>query len=333
MKWRHWSILIVLLLLNYLIFSTAFTQLAQRLRPAVDLTRTPQPTFESANVTPLTWIILPTNTPRPTLAPPLVTLAAATVVTSAVTFTVEATSVPVEATAVPTLAPTQIPTSIPTVATATPEPTAQTVIHVVKSGETLGQIAQMYGVTVAAIMRANNLSNPNLIQVGQRLVIPVSGQPLPTAAPTTQAAATSTRRPPTPTPTPKPAATRPQFTAELIWRSDVAPNCGGPSISNLSIIRDAAGNPLNGVVVEVNCYGNVWRLNPSGKPGVSEPGHYDWSPGQPQPMDWICTARVVEINGQPVASSAEVSIPFDTNDCKPGGIGHQVAILNWTKNQ
>jgi hypothetical protein len=99
----------------------------------------------------------------------------------------------------------------------------------------------------------------------------------------------------------------------------------------LSIIRDAAGNPLNGVVVEVNCYGNVMRLNPSG-PGAYDAGHYDWSPGQAQPVAWTCTARVVEINGQPVASSGEASIPFDTNDCRPGGIGHQVAILNWTKN-
>jgi hypothetical protein len=26
------------------------------------------------------------------------------------------------------------------------------------------------------------------------------------------------------------------------------------------------------------------------------------------------------------------TIEFDTNDCNPGGIGHQIAILNWTKH-
>jgi hypothetical protein len=26
------------------------------------------------------------------------------------------------------------------------------------------------------------------------------------------------------------------------------------------------------------------------------------------------------------------TIQFDTNDCKPHGNGHQVAILNWTKH-
>jgi len=111
----------------------------------------------------------------------------------------------------------------------------------------------------------------------------------------------------------------------------VAPNCSGPGISSLSVVKDAAGNPVNGVVVEVSCYDNRWPTIPSGKPGVYEPGHYDWSPGQTQPVDWVCTARVIEINGQPVTSSQEVSIHFDTNDCRPNKTGHQVAIVNWTK--
>ncbi len=45
--------------------------------------------------------------------------------------------------------------------------------HVVKVGQNLTQIARSYGVTVQAIVRANNLWNPNVIYVGQVLVIPV----------------------------------------------------------------------------------------------------------------------------------------------------------------
>lgn len=45
-------------------------------------------------------------------------------------------------------------------------------IHIVRYGETLTSIAFHYGTTVEAIMRANNLPNPNFIYVGQRLVIP-----------------------------------------------------------------------------------------------------------------------------------------------------------------
>lgn len=43
--------------------------------------------------------------------------------------------------------------------------------HVVEAGETLSQIARTYGVTVEAIMKANNLSDAK-IRTGQKLVIP-----------------------------------------------------------------------------------------------------------------------------------------------------------------
>jgi len=45
-------------------------------------------------------------------------------------------------------------------------------IHVVQRGETLFRIALRYGLTIDDLSRANGLSNPNNIQVGQRLLIP-----------------------------------------------------------------------------------------------------------------------------------------------------------------
>ncbi len=45
-------------------------------------------------------------------------------------------------------------------------------IHIVRYGDTLTKIARWYGTTVWAICRANNIWNPNLIYVGQRLIIP-----------------------------------------------------------------------------------------------------------------------------------------------------------------
>jgi peptidoglycan-N-acetylglucosamine deacetylase len=59
-----------------------------------------------------------------------------------------------------------------------------TYCHVVKRGETLSQIAAQYGVSVQALAAANNLSNPNLIYVGQCLVIPGT-QPYPSCGPCT----------------------------------------------------------------------------------------------------------------------------------------------------
>ncbi len=47
--------------------------------------------------------------------------------------------------------------------------------HVVARGESLGSIAARYGTTVAALTQANGISDPNLVYVGQRLVIPGTG--------------------------------------------------------------------------------------------------------------------------------------------------------------
>jgi LysM repeat protein len=51
--------------------------------------------------------------------------------------------------------------------------TAEGGTHTVTRGETLASIAAKYGVTVSAMLAANNISDPNLIKVGQKLVVPV----------------------------------------------------------------------------------------------------------------------------------------------------------------
>ena len=45
-------------------------------------------------------------------------------------------------------------------------------VHTVKRGENLTRIAARYGTAVSAIVKANGLSNPSRIYVGQRLRIP-----------------------------------------------------------------------------------------------------------------------------------------------------------------
>lgn len=51
--------------------------------------------------------------------------------------------------------------------------------HIVQAGDTLGQISLRYEVDVEAIMSANGIDNPNFLSVGQELIIPVAGAPLP----------------------------------------------------------------------------------------------------------------------------------------------------------
>ena len=44
--------------------------------------------------------------------------------------------------------------------------------HVVAAGETLGQVARRYGVSIGALAEANNVTNPNTLRPGQELIIP-----------------------------------------------------------------------------------------------------------------------------------------------------------------
>ena len=63
MKPRQWSLAIILILINYLIFARLFTQLVETDFNSPYATRTPIPTFTPAPVEP--FIIVPTLTPAP----------------------------------------------------------------------------------------------------------------------------------------------------------------------------------------------------------------------------------------------------------------------------
>jgi LysM domain. len=65
--------------------------------------------------------------------------------------------------------PTPTPPSVPTM----PEP-GEYFTYTVKPGDTLYELAMLFCTTVDAIARANNIKDPNKIDVGQRLRIPVS---------------------------------------------------------------------------------------------------------------------------------------------------------------
>jgi len=71
--------------------------------------------------------------------------------------------------------------AFPASTSAAPAGNGASVIHTVKAGETLSQIAAQYNVSVAAIVLANNLKNPDVIFVGEQLAIP--GALLPDPAP------------------------------------------------------------------------------------------------------------------------------------------------------
>lgn len=59
----------------------------------------------------------------------------------------------------------------------TNQTSSQATTHTVRAGETLSQIAALYKTTVAELQRLNNINNPNLINIGQRIQLPTASTP------------------------------------------------------------------------------------------------------------------------------------------------------------
>lgn len=83
------------------------------------------------------------------------------------------------------------PTAPPT---ASPTPSAGPLLYTVQEGDTLGAIARTHDVSIEDLMAANGLTDPNVLHVGQTLIIPVDPPPTPTTDPAAEI-------PPEPSPT------------------------------------------------------------------------------------------------------------------------------------
>jgi LysM repeat protein len=104
---------------------------------------------------------------------------------------------------------TTIPTAQPVPAESTsPGTPVEPTIYIVQPGDTLGSIASKFEVSLEDLMRANGLSDPDYVIVGQELLIPIGG--LPSATPTFTPVPVPTDTPlPFNPPTPLPSGTAP----------------------------------------------------------------------------------------------------------------------------
>lgn len=124
------------------------------------------------------------------------------------------------------------------------------ITHVVKPGESLSSIATRYGTTVSAVARANGITNPNYVAIGQVLIIPVAPAPRSTAEPqgTVDSPAPAAPLPViTRTQTPRPEVTSIRPDASRITPAPAAPSVApatsevvhtvrsGETLSNLAI--------------------------------------------------------------------------------------------------
>ena len=133
--------------------------------------------------------------------------------------------------------PAVIASPLPTIST--PQPVAPPTSHIVQSGDTLGSIAQQYGLSIEALMELNGLTDPNRLDVGQTLIVGIA----PTA-PATEAAPVA----PLPTATPNPNVPAPALSIRevkspgvLTAEAVVIANAGGPVNLAGWMLRDESG--------------------------------------------------------------------------------------------
>lgn len=117
-------------------------------------------------------------------------------------------------------APVVLPTASPTV--------QEPVSYTVQSGDTLGEIAQAHDVSLDELIAANDLADPNVLQVGQTLIIPQATSPPLTTPPATEASTVTV-----------------QVTADLL--PTLTPS--GPSLIEISQVLGAADLASEMVIV------------------------------------------------------------------------------------
>ena len=150
-------IIVVLVLANFLVFGNLVVLLINAGNEAVSraaATRVPRPTTTTIPVEPTdTPIPQTTNTPTP-------------IPTPVVVITVAPTAAPA-----PVASATNAPSGAITVCAAA-APFKFPCNYTIKAGDALSVIANRFKVPAAKIMSANNITNADLVKIGQTIVIP-----------------------------------------------------------------------------------------------------------------------------------------------------------------
>ncbi len=217
---------------------------------------------------------------------------------------------------IPTLRPTATAPLIPPAATATPTITPTPIIHVVQRGETLLSIAFDYGVSVQTLQAANDIENPQLLQVGQRLIIPTGEE----AAGTTPGLLL-------PTPTPLPFGVQGIAFYETpvgsLWCLGEIVNPTDFTLTNVQVhvtLLDAAGEPLT----EADAFAAADLI----PPGERSPfGILFTTP----PPGWT-SPQVTIVRGEAAGALADSYVPIAVTEAEGQSSGSQLQVSGAVQN-
>lgn len=157
--------------------------------------------------------------------------------------------------------------------------------HRVRSGDTLSEIADQYGISLSALIRANGLSNGNFIRIGQQITLPVPGSEIAAVAAVQETAA----EPPRPT-SPQPT----QEAVAAVQETEDTESVEAPVEPDASLLASSqatlAADPSDYTVADDNTI-EVQDMETL--------GHY---------ADWlgIRTQRLRDINGMPFEQAVVV---------------------------
>lgn len=317
MKARYWSLAIILILVNYLIFASLFTQLVDNDFGGKRSTRIPAPTFTPAPAQPPS-IIIPTLTPVPAVPTPTATRVVSDDNPSA---QIE-NSLPAEE---PNIEPQLIAPG--TVNIRSGPGTNYQVVGALNANapvQVLGRNQDASWWQIEITDGSTGWVASSVVSTSNTDSVPVAEAPPPPVAPAAVAVQPAADAPP-------PAPEKPKYQYEPTgWYDD-----GNAGLTRfLGDIKDVNGNPVNGVFVQAKC-GNFSAISfPSGPVGWGQfrEGR-DWPAGfydltvDTKPVPCIWTLTVVDTDDrQTVKAVLSESIPVEITAEK------SIVTANWRKN-
>lgn len=324
MKARYWSLAIVLVLVNYLVLSSLFTELLNPRFGSNYPTRVPAPTFTPAPAMPPAMIVIPTLTPVPIEPSPTATRVVPIPGAEAASAPPAEAPVPAQAEVQPQLvAPGTVNirsgpgTNYPVIGSLN----SNTPVNIIGRNPdtswwqieiTPGSIGWVAGSVVSA-------SNADSVPVSEAPPAPAAAAPA-AVAPQPAAAAAPPVEPP-----------KPKYQYEPTgWYDD-----GNAGLTRfLGTITDINGNPVNGVFVQARCGDYTTISYPSGPVGW---GPYnesaDWPAGfyditvDTKPVPCLWTLSIVETSDRKTASATlSEAVPVEIT------LSKSIVTANWRKN-